>query len=540
MPYRIGKNDKGKWCVYNKDTNENKGCSDSMSEASDHMRALYANESKDAELEERIEKALKESEEDEYKHYGIYESYTFATSYAELEDEREARERVMAIEDAVYDMPMLVRNIINDPEIEDKAGAIDTLASELGVIVTKNKELDEAETEKKEETHKKVLEEVYDEPFMSKAKTFLKELLPQLFKEDEKQELMVWKDKDTGQWRWLARYSNNFRDRDVPPEIISANSHRRFVTRVDKGLAPYPELQLWHERNWTIGKATWVAFDEVVGEDVGFAMAAGYFLPGCEQVAEKLSEAKDVKLSHGMPVATVQRDKDDDSIIIEHDTSEVTVLPARFAANEITGFMTIKKEAEMAISDEKRNTLINEWGIKPNLLDEVEESNVSAAAKASDEGTEHKEKNAEDVASVEPTETEGVDAQSADEETETEEEAEEGKEALNEYPTRKEIAEAFVAYLNPYLESVTKLQETVEDLQKDLKSAKKSQEELVTGTIENSSQASLLSMLEGRASGSKEAEVKDGELEDKPAEAKATPGRFGIEFLDNMLSDQPQ
>lgn len=40
MPYSIRK--KGdEWCVYNKETGENKGCSDSRRNAIAHMRKLY-------------------------------------------------------------------------------------------------------------------------------------------------------------------------------------------------------------------------------------------------------------------------------------------------------------------------------------------------------------------------------------------------------------------------------------------------------------------------------------------------------------------
>jgi hypothetical protein len=43
MPYSLREED-GKWCVYNKETGENKGCSDSKEMAVQHMRALYAHE----------------------------------------------------------------------------------------------------------------------------------------------------------------------------------------------------------------------------------------------------------------------------------------------------------------------------------------------------------------------------------------------------------------------------------------------------------------------------------------------------------------
>jgi len=40
MPYEIRKEGK-KWCVYNEDTGEKKGCSDTKDKATAHMRLLY-------------------------------------------------------------------------------------------------------------------------------------------------------------------------------------------------------------------------------------------------------------------------------------------------------------------------------------------------------------------------------------------------------------------------------------------------------------------------------------------------------------------
>ena len=40
MPYEI-RREKGKFCVYNKDKNENKGCNSTYEEAVAHMRVLY-------------------------------------------------------------------------------------------------------------------------------------------------------------------------------------------------------------------------------------------------------------------------------------------------------------------------------------------------------------------------------------------------------------------------------------------------------------------------------------------------------------------
>ena len=46
MPYEIKKEGTSKWCVYNKETGENRGCHVKHKDALAHMRALYANEEK--------------------------------------------------------------------------------------------------------------------------------------------------------------------------------------------------------------------------------------------------------------------------------------------------------------------------------------------------------------------------------------------------------------------------------------------------------------------------------------------------------------
>ena len=56
---------------------------------------------------------------------------------------------------------------------------------------------------------------------------------------------MVWKEADD-EYRWLAVYSNKWRDEDSPPEILASAAHKEFVEAVDKGDWPYPELWLWH------------------------------------------------------------------------------------------------------------------------------------------------------------------------------------------------------------------------------------------------------------------------------------------------------
>lgn len=536
MPYELKKNDRDEWCVFNKDTGDNKGCSDTKTDAVAHMRALYAAENKETEeIDTLVEDALKELDEKYISDSGAvpYDSYG-ATSYAELEDMKDAAETELEIQDAISDFPMLVRNIMWDSEIENKADAVNSVADELGKIISDNEKAREKEAVVDNDD-----EEVDNEvSFVDQMKNYLKETFPFLFNEKQEEDtgLMIWKESDDS-WRWVARYSNNFRDRDTPPEIISGDSHRRFVELVDKGLAPYPELWLWHSKDWKIGKATWVAYDDV-GEDVGFAVAAGHFMPGCEQVAEWLSEQKDFRVSHGMPMATMKRDDDDDTIIVEHETREISPLPLEVAANELTGFVTIKKEQAMAIPKDKRDALINDWGMKPELLARLEATNSEEADEALGKGMEHKD--TEDVPEKQAHE-DVKEAEVTEEVTDEVTEPETGSDNLDLPPTRQEVADAVGSILQPFVERVDQLTGRIEAIGKEMESVKGRQEDDLADTLKDIPAASLSSILAERVIGNRQVEVKEEDdlNEKKPAEAD-TRGRTGIPFLDEILSDPPK
>ena len=232
----------------------------------------------------------------------------------------------------------------------------------------------------------------------------LKSVIPQDEPDPPANGLMLWKEED-GTYTWLARYSNNFRDDDNPPEIITAKSHQRFVDLVDSGEAEPPELWLWHRPEWKWGHATWVAYD-----DTGFALAGGKVDKGKEPLADAIMaiDPGQVRVSHGMPIGSVKRDADDPSLIVEHLTRELSPLPAWAAANQLTGFIIQSKEADsMAIPQEKRKTLQEEWNLSDQLLGLVEAANASDKESAEEAGIEHKEKDATETTQDAQPEGEG-------------------------------------------------------------------------------------------------------------------------------------
>lgn len=159
----------------------------------------------------------------------------------------------------------------------------------------------------------------------------------------------VWKDAVSGRFWWFAIYSNNYRDNDNPPEILSAEAHKHFVKMVDSGEWPMPELWLWHIPGSRVGEARFVAYDE----SNGFAMSAGVFDEDKEATALRLSEMDDIGVSHGMPASSIQRDANDPLTLIRYRTREISPLPLWAAANKSTGFLILQKEQGKMISDEK-------------------------------------------------------------------------------------------------------------------------------------------------------------------------------------------
>jgi hypothetical protein len=314
---------------------------------------------------------------------------------------------------------------------------------------------------------------------------------------------MLWKEAD-GSYRWLARYSNNLRDQDDPPEIISAQSHKSFVELVDKGEAEYPELWLWHRPEWKWGQATWLAYD-----DAGFALAAGTVDRGKEMIAEALSKMSSdtVRVSHGMPIQSIKRDGEDETIIVGHVTREISPLPAWAAANQRTGFYILQQEVDMALPRDKRETLVDEWGLPDELLGQLEEANDEEAKAAQDEGVESKEKEAQpDGESVED-ETKDADPEpTTDEQPEPTEDEPPAAESVN----REELVEAMGA-LGQAFQALNEQVGALAGEVKSLKEARAVEEETSLTDIFQRAAGHPAARLDGRTS-----EAKDRPRETQP------------------------
>lgn len=141
---------------------------------------------------------------------------------------------------------------------------------------------------------------------------------------------------------WFAWWSNNFEDHDG--EYFSEKAIDEYVRRVDVGAVPPPELWLWHTPGTKHGAAQWV------GRVGHFAVAAGTFddTPAGKAAQAHYAKASgDYGMSHGFTYDPGQKS---DGVFHQFNTFEISVLPAKAAANPYTAFSEV---FDMEMDDEK-------------------------------------------------------------------------------------------------------------------------------------------------------------------------------------------
>jgi len=373
----------------------------------------------------------------------------------------------------------------------------------------------------------------------------------------ELSQFMVFKDIEKDRYGFFTTYSNNIRDDDNPPEIIAAESHVRFEEMVDKGTVSPPQLWLWHLPSIRLGETEVVAYDK----ETGIAMAAGYFYKEAESIAEIIKENPDLwGVSHGMLGSSVVRSEEDETVIVQHVTKEISPVPNPFPANRWADF-SVLKELSMTIPDEKRKKL-EEVGVTKGMLEDVDASSKSLAEQVEELKLERKESDppaeevpAEETPTEEPVEEEvAPEAEPVTEEPaveETEKPAEEDApaedapavftddqvtELKNTFEKFGEILLKEVAgMLQPITDAVTEEKKTSEEaLKKTLEDTPlMSLQDLVLGgplLWEQSATKSDQTIVDGRTKA-----AKDGPEITKEAEGNFTES--GSPFIDMVIGD---
>lgn len=186
----------------------------------------------------------------------------------------------------------------------------------------------------------------------------------------------TFKDAETGAWRWLAVWSNNFEDREE--ETFSLEAHREFCDYANAAKA-YPELWLWHVPGSRVGQADLVDLDSS-----GFVIASGTYDAGKEQVAENLRGMAPLGVSH----AFHYQGKDlRGGVFHRYRTFEISPLPLARAANSLTGFVP-GTEGTM-LSKDRREFLEKAAG--PSFVSDLEARLGEMADKAHAEGISYKQ-----------------------------------------------------------------------------------------------------------------------------------------------------
>lgn len=268
---------------------------------------------------------------------------------------------------------------------------------------------------------------------------------------------MVVFQKENGEWVWLSIFTNSFQDSHG--EWLVSGSHVLYADAIEKGLVDLPELWLWHEPLWKVGKAD-IIVDDVVDDDTVFVLAAGHFDPDKEWIAPILASTPLANSHQGVGMKA-------GSDFLAYVPFEITALPPQEAANKLTAFTSWQKERNpMSISKTKRDKLAGFLGVDPSELEALEGQNAEAAQAAKQLGLVSKEATAEvqeqeaadTVAEGASTDAVTLEAQDTEAPSDLESETED---PLPIEELRKEIAEV----MSTVVATMTEMQKAIGEIQ---------------------------------------------------------------------------
>jgi len=349
---------------------------------------------------------------------------------------------------------------------------------------------------------------------------------------EKKSQFMTWKSK-SGEHLWLALWSNKYRDRDHPPEILSNAAHLDFVKAVNSGTWPYPELYIWHIPGSAWGDATYIDYDEVNG----IAIAGGTVRPGMETVAKALnSAAVSTLVSHGMPRKEIQRDPDDPSIITRFRSAEISPLPDYAAANELTGFLILETGGNMEVQKSFKERLTTFFKGDESKADEIAELLHLTGTEAKEAGLECKSQDVVAEAKVE-------DEVKAESETKVE-----GQVAIEEQvpepASRKEVEDVVIRLtelMGDTNTAIKSLAESMQEFANRISALEESDEKKITELATSTPRASLTEIVNSSIIGKEQTSI-DGRsalARDIPKETKVNDDivRTGHPMLSAAITD---
>lgn len=138
--------------------------------------------------------------------------------------------------------------------------------------------------------------------------------------------------------KWVGWWTNNFKDKQG--EIITEKAIDSYIWRADKGLVSMPPLRFLHVPGSEHGRT------EFLGREGHYAIAAGTFddTPLGQRAAEVYARSgKRYAMSHGF----VYRNADkQNGVYHQFNTYEISVLPAKAAANPFTQFEEVSTKMD--------------------------------------------------------------------------------------------------------------------------------------------------------------------------------------------------
>ena len=496
---------------------------------------------------ESVEKTDKDFREEVEGVYQMWDDAWFSDGFPKTFDDIEYEPNLWQFKDGVSMLSSILNNLNEnilaavDMDIEDKVKAI---TKNVDVFANKASELANSFTG--EINSKSILDRVKS-LFARKEKVTMQ--LKSANYDDGM--LSIWKDSN-GVYRWEALYTNAYRDREK--EILSAKSHERFVELVDSGVVPMPVLKHWHIDGTEWGEADFLHYDK----ETGFLLAIGHVYSVKEKEAEaliELSKELNVATSHGMPVISIKREKDNPYVIEEYVTEEISDLPQWAAANTLSNFEILNKEViSMTLPDAKKDYL-RQLGYSDEQIADKEALMASKAVEAEEAKLDFKEKDVKDadVAETETTEEETqteeetADVETEEQESEAETDTDEEKKELQELVAviQKEIAVPLGDAIKTVAEAVVGLTERVKGLE-TVEEKQKSAMDLVLSLTPPEALAGRLAR-ELAASGSKDTIVRKNSAIAKDAPEETETNEEGIPlvnsgnpFIDGIVSSVVQ
>jgi hypothetical protein len=239
-------------------------------------------------------------------------------------------------------------------------------------------------------------------------------------------------------------------------------------------------------------------------------------------IAEQLHGREDILLSHGMPTKTISRDEEDSSIIVNHETREISVLPFWAAANKLTGFVVLKENTDMSemkdkgLQPEDRQKLIDDLGLTSEVIDQFDAGSNKDASTASAVGLEFKKAEEVEEETVEEDElvedqtdeVEAVDAE-AEEEIVEDGEVQEPQTTVVDMVLSEELKSSIDALINIVGALNKTVDERFDGVKSEIDALKESQDDVAKEMI-NTPMASRLGFLSESVIGKSETRIEDG------------------------------